>query len=204
MDWELLTPGLAFTILGVLGVALSLAGIAETFLEGMHSLAFFVMVLGVILLTAGLFKDGPPRSVRGRALMGFSMSIAVGVVILAALSGFVQESAVAPLVESGVESPRITEVRIVEGSYLPTQEENYSPKAVTVVLGVNNTIAWRNDDSIPHTVTSDTGLFDSGAQYRNYMPTGATWKFTFSQTGEYPYHCIPHPWMKGTVIVKAA
>jgi len=202
MDWEILTPGLAFTLLGVLGVAISLSGIAKTFMEGMHSLSLFVMVLGFILLTAGLFKDGPPRSVRGRALMGFSLSIALAVAIVVALSGLIQQPAVAPIIGGGEVSSQITEVRIVEGSYLPTQKENYVPKVVTVVIGVNNTVMWRNDDSIPHTVTSDTGLFDSGAQYPNYMPAGATWRFTFSQPGNYPYHCIPHPWMRGTVIVK--
>jgi plastocyanin len=66
-----------------------------------------------------------------------------------------------------------------------------------VVLGVNNTVAWTNDDSAPHTVTADDGSFSSG----NLNP-GDSYTYTFTTPGTYAYHCNYHSWMKGTIIVK--
>src|SRR3989442_756413 len=59
------------------------------------------------------------------------------------------------------------------------------------------TVTWVNKDTVTHTVTSDgSSLFDSG-----FMPTGATFQFTFTMAGTYPYYCTVHPFMKGTVVV---
>lgn len=90
-----------------------------------------------------------------------------------------------------------TKVSIVPGAGSNTSSKGYSPNTVTVVIGVNNTVTWTNDDSSPHTVTSDTGSFSSG----NLAP-GASFSFTFTAAGTYRYHCVYHPWMTGTVIVK--
>jgi len=72
----------------------------------------------------------------------------------------------------------------------------YSPDPVVVVVGVNNTITWTNRDTVPHTVSSKDGLFDSGI-----IESGASWTFTFSNPGTFDYYCMLHPWMKGRVIV---
>jgi plastocyanin len=29
-----------------------------------------------------------------------------------------------------------------------------------------------------------------------------TYEFVFTEAGEYPYHCEPHPWMTGKVTVE--
>jgi plastocyanin len=97
-------------------------------------------------------------------------------------------------------SPQITEVSIVRGSGANASiAQSYSPSPVTVVIGVNNTVTWSNDDSAPHTVTANDGSFNSG----NMAPTG-TFSYTFTTPGTYQYHCIYHPWMVGTVVVKGA
>ena len=74
----------------------------------------------------------------------------------------------------------------------------YLPDPITVVVGVNNTLKWSNDDTAPHTVTANDASFDSG----NVAP-GQSYTFTFTTPGTYQYHCVYHPWMIGTVIVKA-
>lgn len=92
-----------------------------------------------------------------------------------------------------------TEVIIPQGSATNTKLAGYAPSAVTVVIGVNNTVIWSNVDNAPHTVTSDaTGVFDSGNLNANQSFT-----FTFTKTGTYPYHCTYHSWMHGTINVKA-
>ena len=101
--------------------------------------------------------------------------------------------------QQGASSPKITNVSIVQGSGANASiAKSYSPDPVTVVIGVNNTVTWMNNDSAPHTVTANDGSFDSG----NIAPTGS-FTFTFTAPGTYRYHCIYHPWMVGTIIVKA-
>ena len=72
----------------------------------------------------------------------------------------------------------------------------FEPSTVKVVIGVNNTVIWMNEDSDWHDVHSDTGVFYSGM-----IQPGSSWTYTFTSSGTYPYHCDPHPWMTGTVIV---
>ncbi len=91
-----------------------------------------------------------------------------------------------------------TVVTIPQGSASNTSSSGYAPNAITVVIGVNNTVIWSNDDSAPHTVTADTsGIFDSGN-----LNTSQTFTFEFTKPGTYPYHCTYHSWMHGTVNVK--
>jgi plastocyanin len=74
----------------------------------------------------------------------------------------------------------------------------YLPDPVTVVAGVNSTIKWVNNDDAPHTVTANDASFDSGS-----VAPDQSFTFTFTTRGTYEYHCLYHPWMIGTVIVKA-
>ena len=80
-DWEFLVPGLGLTILGLVGVAISLSGIAKTFEEGMHAISAVTMLFGMILLAAGILKGGLPRSNEAKAATIFIVGI------LAALGG---------------------------------------------------------------------------------------------------------------------
>ncbi|HUI01554.1 MAG TPA: cupredoxin domain-containing protein, partial [Nitrososphaerales archaeon] len=77
----------------------------------------------------------------------------------------------------------------------------YSPDKITLVLGVNATVTWSNDDSAPHTVTSTSvpsgaSSFDSGN-----MNAGQAFTYTFTVAGTYQYKCDYHSWMTGTVTV---
>jgi nitrite reductase (NO-forming) len=85
-------------------------------------------------------------------------------------------------------------------------QDAFSPNEVTIEVGM--TVTWTNGDAILHTVTSGVsannvgtpdGLFDSG-----FLNTGETWSYTFTEVGEFPYFCTPHPWMNGKVIVVPA
>jgi len=81
----------------------------------------------------------------------------------------------------------------------------YNPATLTVVVGVNNTVVWENNDSAPHTVTP--GNVPAGATWAvgsGDMPAGKTYSFTFTVPGTYTYSCAYHGWMSGTVVVKSA
>lgn len=88
-------------------------------------------------------------------------------------------------------------VDISPGSYNVNETQTFVPDTLLVVIGVNNTVTWVNNDIAAHTVTSTTGAFNSG----NISP-GNGWAYTFTVPGVYEYYCTYHTWMKGTVLVK--
>ena len=73
----------------------------------------------------------------------------------------------------------------------------FIPARLEIVAGT--TVAWKNDDPLDHTVTAEDRSFDSGI-----IRSGATWRRTFTQPGTYQLVCTPHPFMKTTVVVRAA
>ncbi|MDG6904301.1 MAG: cupredoxin domain-containing protein [Nitrososphaerota archaeon] len=89
-------------------------------------------------------------------------------------------------------------VSIEYGSAANTVTTYYSPPTITVVIGVNNTVTWVNNDIAPHTVTANDGSFNSGN-----MNPGQSWTHVFTTPGNYTYHCNYHQWMQGTIIVKS-
>src|SRR5688572_2445345 len=66
-DWDLMTPGIGLTSIGIVGVGISLSGIAKTFIDGMHAVSLLTMFIGMIFLASGLFKDGFPTSGRAKS-----------------------------------------------------------------------------------------------------------------------------------------
>ena len=75
--------------------------------------------------------------------------------------------------------------------------ENYVYIPATLTVTVGTKVTWTNKDSVAHTVTTRTSLFDSGLFGKD-----KSFSFTFNQKGEYEYYCIPHPYMTGKVIVQ--
>ena len=98
------------------------------------------------------------------------------------------------------------EVSIPSGTSVPGCEETdecWVPATVTVDEG--GEVTWSNDDTAAHTVTSGSavdgpdGTFDS-----SLFVAGNTFSWKADSAGEFPYFCMVHPWMAGTVIVEAA
>src|SRR4029079_16668039 len=76
---------------------------------------------------------------------------------------------------------------------------SFTPSDVTIPSG--GTVCWTNSaGSFNHTATSDDATtFDSGQ-----LVAGASYRFTFTSDGDYPYHCTNHPLsMLGTIHVGA-
>ncbi|MDA4121283.1 MAG: cupredoxin domain-containing protein [Thaumarchaeota archaeon] len=83
---------------------------------------------------------------------------------------------------------------------------NFQPAQLVLIIGVNNTITWTNQDSADHTVTFTSG--PSGADLPGLsdpdLGSGQTYTIALSASGTYQYHCSFHPaWMRGTIVVKS-
>jgi plastocyanin len=70
-------------------------------------------------------------------------------------------------------------------------------RPATLIVNVGDTVMWVNKDPFPHTVTSDTGSFDS-----KELEPGASWTYTAVTRGDFAYFCKFHPNMKGTLRVR--
>src|SRR5215207_1459815 len=98
-----------------------------------------------------------------------------------------------------------TSVSIVSGSSSLT-DTAYQPNPIQVSVGT--TVTWTNNDSQPHTVTSGSNgqpdnKFNSSPNFNPLLNPGQTFSFTFTQAGDYPYFCMLHPNMVGTVNVSS-
>lgn len=76
-------------------------------------------------------------------------------------------------------------------------DSTFDPKTLTVEAGQQ--VHVENHDSVPHTVTADSGAaFNSGN-----VAGGADVHFNApSAKGSYPFHCAIHLSMKGTLVVE--
>ena len=144
----------------------------------------------------------------GISILAFVIAVAVSLGYYQFI--YLPESNAKPNVPEEIANPpNAVQVSIAEGASLPSNPESFVPKDAHGVLGNDNKIVWTNGDTTAHTVTSDTdfndklnGKFDS-METIGLIPPGQTFEFTFTEEGEFPYHCEPHPWMTGKVeIVK--
>ena len=71
-------PGMGLTAIGVAGLTLSYAGIAHTFIDGMHALTGLTMFVGLIILAAGILDGGISTSNRAKATTLVILSISLG------------------------------------------------------------------------------------------------------------------------------
>ena len=71
-------PGMGLTAIGLAGLTLSYAGIAHTFIDGMHALTGLTMFVGLIFLAAGILDGGVSTSNRAKATTLVILSISLG------------------------------------------------------------------------------------------------------------------------------
>jgi len=79
--------------------------------------------------------------------------------------------------------------------------QNFAFNPQNVSINIGDTVVWTNLDSIGHSVTGSTGtetICGVGAFGLN-----GTCVRTFATAGVFAYHCTPHPFMTGTVTVRA-
>ena len=89
-------------------------------------------------------------------------------------------------------------VTTLASSPITVKIQSFSFKPSTMTVDAGSTVTWENQDSAPHTVTSDSG----GELASETLSKGQTYSHTFNSPGTYGYHCGIHRSMKGTVVVK--
>jgi plastocyanin len=162
------------------------------------------LIVGVAYIIAknpawlGGFSGGSARLPRRQTMLDrarIPRAIApalTGLLLVAALGYFVMTAFA--LVGAAPAAAGTSTVTIVE---TPVTWQ-YSPQVIHVVLGVNSTVVWVSHSISYDSVTSRNGSFDSGP-----IPPGGRFTLVFSNAGTYPYYCVYHPWMEGTIVVTA-
>lgn len=67
----------------------------------------------------------------------------------------------------------------------------------TTRVAAGQIVRWVNRDPLEHTITFDAEGPPSGT-----VPVRGSYAVRFDRPGTYPYHCTPHPFMHGVVIVQ--
>jgi plastocyanin len=76
-------------------------------------------------------------------------------------------------------------------------DDFFSPTSTTINAG--DQVRWTWIGSIPHSTTSNTGLWDSGV----HSGGSFTFSHTFSSAGNFPYFCVIHSFMTASVTVQS-
>ena len=127
-----------------------------------------------------------PRSTGG--LFTFAV---IGFIVGVLLVGTIGAMEITRILAAG---GQVADIRIVQGASSGAAEP-FSPRTFIVAHGT--AVTWFNADAMEHSVTSNTtGLWDSGL-----INSGSRWSHIFDTPGTYAYHCSPHPWMTGTIVV---
>lgn len=111
------------------------------------------------------------------------------------------------------QSSQISTVIIPQGAGDPSSGKNYEPQYIRVIIGVNNTVKWINDDIATSSIFADnqndpdffnaTNTQTNLPNYKlpNNLRPGESFEYVFTHVGYFGYHSEPHPWMRGWVTV---
>jgi amicyanin len=78
--------------------------------------------------------------------------------------------------------------------------ENYMFGPMITKVKVGDTVTWTNMDPVHHNVVADQKSADG--PNGPLIGKGETYSFKFTKAGTYTFHCEPHPYMHGTVVVE--
>ncbi len=140
----------------------------------------------------------------------YGIGVVTVIVALVASSVFYQEyylpeSNAKPQVDEHILNPTgATVIDMIIGSANQDQVDNFVPKLVNIQLGIDNNVTWTNSDDTAHTVTPDHRIADSySGEFGSLgvVKPGENYEFLFTESHEIDYHCEPHPWMTGKIII---
>jgi plastocyanin len=131
--------------------------------------------------------------------------IGMSVSVVFYTSFYLPESLAKPSVSDHILNPSDDLIiEIVPGAVVDGNE-NYVPNKATAILEHSNNVIWQNNDDTPHTVTPDHRHADSYSGdfgSTGVLKPGDVYEFLFTEPQEVYYHCTPHPWMTGSIVVE--
>lgn len=86
------------------------------------------------------------------------------------------------------------------GTFVQVAIMNYSFSPSSLAVKAGTTVRWVNMDFVEHTVSFGTHDNPTGVESPLLGHMGS-FGYTFTEPGTYEYHCDPHPYMTGSVIV---
>ena len=93
---------------------------------------------------------------------------------------------------------RVAAAASVADAAATVEMREYRFQRDTVYLSAGQAVRWVNRDPVEHTVTFPQGGPPSSGNLR----AGDAFVTRFERPGTYAYSCIPHPFMKGVVVVR--
>ena len=125
----------------------------------------------------------------------------VVVIVAAAVTAVASVAAVAAAITSddaaggAVVTPAASTPAATDAVAVEIRDFAFGPAEATVAPGTE--VRWTNADDVDHSVVAEDGTFASAN-----LDEGATFPFTFTEPGTYPYACGIHDSMHGTVVVE--
>ncbi|MEN8145686.1 MAG: cupredoxin family copper-binding protein [Gemmatimonadota bacterium] len=72
-----------------------------------------------------------------------------------------------------------------------------------IEIPAGTTVRWVNRDPVAHTSTADGDASgDQPAWSSPSLGPGDVYEYTFETPGQFTYHCVPHPFMRGAITVR--
>jgi plastocyanin len=135
------------------------------------------------------------NKVKTKYLLAFASAV-ISLILLAGCSSYSSQApaASAPASQTAAAS---SAPAAVSSNQAAVSISGFAFSSPTLTVAKGTTVTWTNNDSPTHTVTSDSGVWDSG----NLSP-GKSFSFTFNQVGTFPYHCNIHSSMTAKIIVQ--
>jgi len=147
-----------------------------------------------------------PTSSHAYGIGVIALVIAMSATMVFYTSFYLPESLAKPSVSDHILHPEEASfiIEIVPGAVIEGNE-NYVPNKAKALLTFTNNVVWQNNDDTAHTVTpdhrhSDSYSGDFGSP--GVMKPGDSYEFLFTEPQEVHYHCQPHPWMTGSIIIE--
>ncbi len=134
-----------------------------------------------------------------------ALIVGMSVVMVFYTSFYIPESLAKPSVSEHILNPeKELIIEIVPGAVIEGND-NYVPNKAKALLNIDNKVIWKNLDDTPHTVTPDHRAADSYSGdfgSSGVVKSGENYEFLFTEPQELHYHCEPHPWMTGSIIIE--
>lgn len=102
-------------------------------------------------------------------------------------------------INPGVGNCRVP-LSVIDSGHVVVAINNFVFARDSILIPVGATVTWVNcepDETEPHTTTADGSAWGSPE-----LNPGARFSHTFGAAGTFPYHCEPHPFMVGKVVVQ--